>query len=97
MTVARVGKRCEFNGNTPVTCELQEANRKGVQIVAEGFNIEDATVTMVSAMGAESVIPPPAGETGLKHVMVGHVGFAFKGIIVDGLDPDGDYALTIIQ
>lgn len=96
MTVARVGKRCSFDGSTPVTCELQEANRKGVQIVAEGFNIEDATVTMVSAMDAESVVPSPAGETGIKHAMVGSVGFAFKGIIIDGLAP-GSYALTIIQ
>jgi len=96
MTVARVGRRCDFDGSTPVTCDLQEANRKGVQIVAEGFNIEDATVTMVSAMGVESVVPPPDGETGIKHAIVGRVGFAFKGIKIDGLDP-GDYALTIIQ
>lgn len=96
MPVARVGKRCNFDGNTEVTCVLQEANRNGVQIVAEGFNIEDATITMVSAMDVESVVPPPDGETGIKHAIVGRVGFAFKGIKIDGLDP-GDYALTIIQ
>lgn len=97
MPEARVGKQCNFDGSEPVTCTLQEANRKGVQIVAEGFNIEDATVTIISAMGAESVVPPPEGKTNVKHVMIGNEGFAFKGVEITGLTPGGDYAVTIIQ
>lgn len=97
MPAAQVGRRLNFNGNEPVTCVLQESNRKGVQIVAEGFNIEDATVTMISAMGVESVILPPDGETELKHVIIGAAGFAFKGVRLSDLPPGGDYAVTFIQ
>lgn len=97
MPAARVGKRLAFDGSEAVTCELQEANRKGVQIVAEGFNIEDATVTTISAMDAESVVPPPEGKTNVKHVLIGNEGFAFKGVTITGLTPGGDYAVTIIQ
>lgn len=96
MPQAQVGTRLEFDGSEPVTARLQESSRRGVQLVAEGFNIEDATVTMVSAMDVESVIPPPDGITGIKHAMVGKEGFAFKGIIIDGLGA-GSYALTIIS
>lgn len=97
MPIARVGRRCDFDGSTPVTCVLQEANRDGVQVVAEGFSIEDATITMVSAMGVESIVLPPDGETGLKHVMIGRAGFSFKGIELSGLTPGGSYAVTFIQ
>lgn len=97
MPIARVGRRLDFDGSEPVTCVLQEANRNGVQIVAEGFNIEDATVTMVSAMNVESVVPAPDGETELKHVMIGRAGFSFKGIELSGLAPGGSYAVTFIQ
>lgn len=97
MPEARVGKRCDFSGDEAVTCVLQPANRKGFQIVAEGFNIEDATVTTISAMGAETIVAPPEGKTNLKHVIIGKEGFALKGVTIDGLTPGGDYAVTIIQ
>jgi len=45
---AVVGKKQAFSGGANVLeCSLQQINRQGVQIIAEGFNIEDATVTVV--------------------------------------------------
>lgn len=96
MPVATVGKKLNFNGSAPVTCVLNERNRRGVQLVAEGFNIEDADVTMISAMGAETIVLPPDGQTGIKHSMIGQEGFSFKGIRISGLTPGGTYALTIL-
>lgn len=97
MPLATVGRRLNFDGSEAVTCVLHEGNRRGVQLVSEGFNIEDADVTMVSAMGAETLVPPPADKTGIKHALIGKEGFAFKGVIIEGLTPGGDYALTIIE
>lgn len=96
MPQATVGRRCNFDGSEPVTCVLQEGNRRGVQIVAEGFFIDDATVITISAMGAETQVSPPEGESELVHVMIGYEGFAFKGLRIQGLPAGGDYAVTII-
>ena len=92
MPEARVGKRCDFSGDEAVTCVLQPANRKGFQIVAEGFNIEDATVTTISTMCAETIVEPPEGKTNLKYVSIGK-----EGVTIDGLTPGGVCAVTIIQ
>lgn len=97
MAIATVGKKCNFDGTSPVTCVLREGSRRGVQLVAEGFNLEDADVTAISAMGAETLIPPPEGVTGAKHYLIGKEGFALKGLRVEGLPPGGEYALTVIQ
>lgn len=68
-----------------------------MQIVEKGFNIEDATVTSLSAKNVESAVPPPEGKTNVKHVLIGSESFSFKGVTIDGSTPGGDYAVTIIQ
>jgi hypothetical protein len=99
MPVATVGKKCNFDGTEAVTCVLREGNRNGVQVVASGFNIVDAEVTVISAMGVETLVPPPtppSGQTEVKHSIIGREGFALKGIRVEGLPP-GEYAITFLQ
>lgn len=88
------GKRKPFNGTTPVECNLSEANRNGVQIIAEGFNIEDADVTVTFRGGQTQVVTPPT-TTGNKAVVIGE-GFSLVKVSVGGVSA-GAYHVTFIQ
>lgn len=95
MVDAVLGRELEFDGSEPVECVLREGNRNGVQIIAKGFNLEDATVTTISAMGVESEQTPPEGKTLIKHAIVGEK-FAMRGVRLE-LPSTGDYAVTFLQ
>lgn len=92
MVQAVLNRTLSFDGSEEVTVAVPASNRDGVQIIATGFNIEDAEVTTISDDGVEEVIPPPEDRTGIKNVRVARH-FSIIGIKLDGLTPGGSYAV----
>lgn len=93
-----VGKRKAFSGGADVFyVKLQQINRKGIQIVAEGFNIEDATVNILFPGEDEPVKQTPQ-PLEVENVHIATVGenFSMDGIEISDL-PSGDYYITIVQ
>ncbi len=92
---AVVGKIKAFSGGADVLeCSLQQINRAGVQIVADGFNIEDATVTVILPGDVEQE-PTALETTDNKTCIVGRK-FSMKGIRISGL-PSGSYNVLFVQ
>lgn len=96
----KVGKRQYFAGGANTFyVKLQQGNRGGVQIVAEGFNIEDATVEILFPGSDEDdpvkQAPVPLEGTGYKIATVGKDA-SMDAIEISGLDAD-DYYITIVQ
>lgn len=93
---AVVGKTKAFTGADVVTCKLSEMNRKGVQIVAIGFDIEDATVTVVlPGEDATEQQPTELETSGNKTCIVGR-NFSMQAIKISGL-PTGSYSVLFVQ
>jgi hypothetical protein len=92
MVQAVLNRTLEFDGSEDVIVNVPPSNRDGVQIIATGFNIEDAVITTISDDGVEEEIPPPEDRTGVKNVRVARH-FSITGIKLNGLTPAGDYAV----
>lgn len=93
-----VGKRRAFGGGADVFyVKLQQINRKGIQIVAEGFNIEDATVNILFP-GEEGPVKQQPQPLEVESVTIATVGenFSMDGIEIGDL-PAGEYYITIVQ
>lgn len=95
IVTATVGKKRAFSGGADVVvCSLQQINRNGVQIIADGFDIEDATVTVVLPGDVEQE-PTELETTGNKTCIVGR-NFSMKAIKVSGLTA-GSYEILFVQ
>jgi hypothetical protein len=90
---ATLGKALSFDGSEEVVCDLSEKNRNGIQVVADGFDLADATVTIVSAMGVETEVSDIEADT--FHALIGEK-MLMKKIKIDGLST-GDYKVTFMQ
>lgn len=96
LVTGKAGQVIAFTGGSNVAyCKLQHPNRNGVQIEADGFNLEDATVTVIFPNGAEQEPVSELTGTGNKISRVG-LGLAMDGIKLGGL-PSGTYNVTFTQ
>jgi hypothetical protein len=92
---ATVGKRVPFAGGADTLyCKLQQINRQGVQIVAEGFNIEDITVEVILPGGARQ--EPTQLETAGNVTAIAGRKFSMDGIELSDV-PAGSNFVTFIQ
>lgn len=90
---ARLGQEMSFDGTEDVECNLSLNSRVGVQVIANGFELSDATITITSPIDSETVISDI--EEGAVQAVVGE-GFSMKKVTLGGLGA-GDYSVLFIR
>lgn len=84
---------CGGSGDTLTCASCDQQSRAGVQIEANGFNLEDATITVAAENGAAKIVvaPTDSGEIALFGS-----GFSIASIQISGVAA-GTYAVTFRQ
>jgi hypothetical protein len=92
MAIAKTNTRTAFTGGAEeLTCSPTAGFRRGVQIVTEGFTVDEATIEYVAFGGAEA---DEVEVTEVKHdVTIGDEYTPLKSITLSGL-PEGEYFVT---
>lgn len=84
---------CGGSSDTLTCAVCDQQSRAGVQIEANGFNLEDATVTVTAENGAAKVVTAPADS---GEIALFGSGFSIASIQISGVTA-GTYVVTFRQ